>query len=448
MRGFSLVWFGQIISLMGTGMTQFALTIWAWDITGSATAMALVGVFNFAPTVILSPVAGALVDRWNRKAVMMISDLAAGLATISVLILYSTGQLQMWHLYIAGAFTGAFQAFQFPAYSAAISLMVSKDQYTRANAMLGLAESASQIGAPFLAGVLITLIRIDGIMIIDVVTFVFALAALALVSVPQPAETEEGKQARGSLLQDSVFGFRYILARPSLLGLQLTFFMANLFASFSFALLPAMILARTSSNEFILGVVQTVMGVGGVVGGVVISAWGGFKQRVHGVLLGMALSSLFGTVVMGFGQEVIVWSIGGFMSLFFIPLINGSNQGIWQAKVPPDLQGRVFGTRRLIAQITAPLAAIIAGPLADNVLEPAMQPGGSLAPILGPLLGVGDGAGMAIIFVVSGLLGVLAGLGGYAFRIIRDAEKILPDHAGLTVDQAPEVAAAPAESTL
>ena len=136
MRGFTIIWFGQLISLLGTGMTRFALTIWAYQETGSATTLALVAFFSFGPVVLLSPVAGALVDRWNRKVVVMISDLAAGTTTILLLLLYTTGNLQIWHLYVMGALAGAFESFQFPAFSAAMTMMLRKEQYGRANGLM------------------------------------------------------------------------------------------------------------------------------------------------------------------------------------------------------------------------------------------------------------------------------------------------------------------------
>ena len=150
---FTIIWIGQVISLLGTAMTGFALTIWAWQITGQATALALVGFFAFAPALLVTPFAGALVDRWNRKFVMMISDLAAIVSTIVVLLLFWTGNSQIWHLYVTGAFSGAFGAFQFPAYSAAVTTMVSKEQYGRASGMLSTAQFASNIFAPIMAAI-------------------------------------------------------------------------------------------------------------------------------------------------------------------------------------------------------------------------------------------------------------------------------------------------------
>lgn len=428
MLGFSIVWVGQLVSQLGSNLTWFALSLWAWQETGLATALALVNFFSFAPVVLLGPIAGALVDRWNRKLVMMASDLAAGLSTIVVLLLYVTGNLEIWHLYITGAFAGAFQAFQWPAYSAAITTMVRKEQYARANGMMAVAESAGMVAAPLIAGLLIVVIGIGGIMLIDIITFTFAVTTLAIVRVPQPAATEEGQQGRGSIWKESAYGFRYILQRPSLLGLQLVFLGANLTGTFYYTVVQPMILARTDSDARILGTVLSAAGIGGVAGGLVLSAWGGPKRRVHGVLIGMLLSSLLGPVVMGVGHSLPIWVIGSFFGSFFIPILNGSNQAIWQAKVAPDVQGRVFAVRRLIAQISAPLAMVLAGPMADFIFEPAMQRG-TLGNLLGDIFGTGAGSGMAVMMVLFGILGIAVALSGYLFPAVRNAEDILPDHA-------------------
>ncbi len=433
MPAFTIIWFGQMVSFLGTGMTRFALTIWAWQITGSATALALVAFFSFGPTVLMSPIAGALVDRWNRKLVMALTDLSAGLSTVAILLLYATDNLQIWHLYVAGAFAGAFESFQWPAYSAAITTMLPKEQYGRANGMMSLAQSVSEIAAPILAGILIGLISIGGVMTIDVITFVFAIATLTFVHIPQPVTTAEGREGRGSLWQESAYGFRYILKRPSLLGLQLIFTAINLLGSFAFGVMRPMILARTGDNAQVLGTVLSISGIGGVVGGLAMSAWGGPKPRVHGVLVGMVLASLLGDLLIGLGRTLPVWTVAAFSFGFLLPIINGSNQAIWQAKVAPDVQGRVFAVRRLIAQISSPLALLIAGPLADYVLEPMMQPAGALASVFGGLLGTGPGAGMALMMVLSGLLGAAIGLSGYLFPAIRDVETILPDHDAVAI---------------
>lgn len=432
MRVFLLVVVGQVFSLLGSGMTGFALPIWAFLQTGQATTLALAALFYFAPTVLFSPVAGALVDRWNRKLTMMLSDLAQGLTTVAMLPLFVTGNLQIWHWYIAGSVAGTFAAFHFPAYSAAVTTMVSKAQYGRASGLLSVAESISGIFAPATAAAIIGFLGITAgvptIMLIDIVTFSIAIGILLAVRIPQPPRTETGPRPRGSLLRESVYGFRFIAARRSLLGLQLVFFCINLVGTLGFTLVAPMVLARTGGDPIPLGSVQSVGALGGVLGGIAMSSWGGPKRRVHGVLGGMAIEGILGSVLMGVGQGLVFWAAAAFCAAFFIPIINGSNQAIWQAKVPPEIQGRVFAARRLIAQITIPIAMGIAGPLADLSFEPAMRPAGALSGTFGFLVGVGPGSGMGLILVLSGIVGTCVGLGAYSVRAIRDAETLLPDH--------------------
>ncbi len=430
MPGFTIIWVGQLISLVGSAMTMFALTFWAWQLTGKATALAMMGFFGFAPAIIVSPFAGALVDRWNRKLVMMLSDLATGMSTIIIFILYSMSVLQIWHLYVLGAFASVFQAFQWPAYSAAISTMLPKKHYGRANGMISMAEAGSGILAPVIAGVLLAAFNghITPILIIDIVTFSAAIGSLLVVPIPQPKRSSAGAAGSGSLLSEAGYGFRYILARPSLLGLQLVFFAVNLAGAFQFTLLNPMILARTNSSAEAMGTVQSAFGIGGLIGGLLLSVWGGPKRKVHGVLIGMMLTSFFGGVVMGLGQTTAVWAAAAFGTMFVLPVLNGSNQAIWQAKVPPDVQGRVFSVRRLIAQISSPLAIIAVGPLADYVFEPRLAADGAWAGVFGSWVGTGPGAGIALMMVISGVVGIGVGLGGYLFKAVRDAETLIPDH--------------------
>jgi len=430
---FTLVWFGQAVSLLGSAMSWFAFSIWAWQVTGQATTLALVEFFAFGPTLLLSPLAGALVDRWDRKLVMMLSDLAVGLGTVAVLLLYVTGNLQIWHLYVIGVLVGAFQAFQFPAYSAAVTMLLPKEQYARAEGMIGLAGSAAGIFGPLFAAALLGVIGFAGIMLIDLATLALALVTLLLVRVPRPAVTEAGRARRGSLWRESAYGFRYIFERRSLSALLLFFAVGNLFEALGFALVTPMILARTGNDEMVLGSVQSAGAIGGAIGGGLLIAWGGPRRRIHGVLAGWALANLMGLAVMGLGHGLAIWALGSFCAQFFTPLVNGSDQAIWQSKVAPDVQGRVFATRLLLAQITMPLGMVLAGPLADLVFEPAMMPGGSLAALFDWLTGAGPGAGMSLVLVCVGLLGALINLGGYAFHVVRNAEDILPDYDGASV---------------
>lgn len=428
MLGFTLIWIGQAFSLLGTSMTSFALTVWAWQTTGQATALSLVGFFNFLPLLLTTPIAGVIVDRSNRKRVMIMSDLAAGLPTVAILLLYVSGNLQIWHLYITGAIMGVFQAFHFPAYSAATTMMIPKEQYARASGMLATAEAAAGIFAPIGAAILMGFTGILGVFVTDMLTLTMAISMLLFVRVPQPSLTEAGHKGVGSIWSESLYGFKYIFQRPSLLGLQLILFFNNLLSSCGMVLFSPMVLSRTQNDTIILGSVMSVGGIGGLAGGLTLTIWGGPKRRIHGVLIGNLLISLLGWFIVGLGNSWYVWSLAAFLGFFFMPILNGANQAIWQSKVPPDVQGRVFASRRFIAQVSMPLGTLLGGPLADWFFEPAMMPGGTLTPIFGGLIGTGPGVGMSLMLMLIGVLGVFTSLAGYSFHAIRKAEDILPDY--------------------
>lgn len=433
MATFLPIWFGQAISLLSSSMVGFGLSIWAWEKTGQATALAMTAFFYTGATMLASPLAGALVDRWNRKVVMALSDLAAAASTAVLLALFLSGRLEIWHIYAANAFSGFFQAFQWPAYSAAITLIVPKKHYARTSAMMTLAESAGFMLAPILAAVLLRAVGLSIVLTIDVVIAGLAAAIVLVLRIPQPKTTAAGLEGRGTLWKESWYGFRYIWERPGLLGLQVVFFSGNLLSMLGFSLQTPLLMSRTAGDVLAVGSVQSAIGVGTLLGSLVLSAWGGFRKKVHGVLLGWAVSNLLGMLIFGLGRTVSFWAITGFVFGFVTPVIDASNQAIWQSKVAPDVQGRVFSARRLIAQVSQPLALLAAGPLADRVFEPAMRSESGLSRALGWLVGVGPGTGMALIMVCCGVLGVAAGLAGYAFRPLRDVETTLPDHDEMAV---------------
>lgn len=308
--------------------------------------------------------------------------------------------------------------------------MIPKEQYTRASGMMSLAEWGTGIFAPILASALIGLIGIGGIMMIDLTTLSIAIVTLLIVAIPKQTRTLDANGPQPSLLQDSMFGFKYIFTRPSLLGLQLVFFFGNLLSSFYGTLSNPTVLASTNDNTLILGSVQSVAAAGGVLGSLFITAWGGPKRKVNGVFIGWILSGLLGSTIFGFGGRwLTMWYIASFFGSFWGPVINSSNQAIWQSKVSPEIQGRVFSVRRIIAQITSPLGALLAGQLADNVFEPAMKVSDSaLAQIFGPIFLTQPGSGMSAIITISGLLTIAVGLAAYAFPKVRNVETLLPDH--------------------
>ena len=427
MTAFFVIWLGQFVSVAGSFMTSFALGIWAWEKTGSAQALALVGVFTYAPLIIVTPLVGVLVDRWNRKLVMMLSDLGAVLASITVFILFITGRLEIWHIYATTAFASAFQAFQWPAYSATVTLMVPKKHYSRASGMISMVESASNIVGPVLAGSLIGVVGLRGILIIDILTFFVAIFTLLIVIIPQPV-VEKTKTSFKKILKDMTFGFKYIFTRPGLLGLQMVFFAANFMTVIGWAVINPMVLARTGDAQ-ILGFVQSFAAVGGLVGGVFLAIWGGPKQLVSGILLGWILNGILGRFLMGITEQPWMWMVSVFLLAFFMPTVNGCSQAIWQKKVLPDQQGRVFSVRRFIAQITVPISMGFSGWLADSVFEPAFQTSdGWGTRLFGSLVGSGPGAGMSLMIAMSGVLVAAVAIIGTFFQSIRDVETDLPDY--------------------
>jgi MFS transporter, DHA3 family, macrolide efflux protein len=433
MTAFLVIWIGQVVSILASSMSHFGLTIWMYQQTESATAMGLMQVFFITPFLVMSPFAGVLVDRHSRKLMMMLSDFAAVIATGGIFLLLTLGHLEFWHLYVAAALNGLGNTFQWPAYSAAISTMIPKEQLGRANGLMGLMEAGPGVVAPILAGALLPVIGLNGLLSIDIATFFVAVGTLAVVHIPRPSQSEEGRQAQGNMLKEAAFGFRYIFARPSLLGLQLVFFAANLFSGIVNTVFSPMILARTGQDTIIFGTVATVGAIGMVLGSVIMSSWGGFRRRVHGVLGGWIYSGLM-TTILGLRFGLPVWLAGSLLGgTLVVSLINASNQAIWQSKVAPDLQGRVFSSRRLIAWFTNPISPIIGGVLADFVLEPAMQSEGVLAQTFGWLVGTGPGAGMGLLIIGCGLSVALIGTIGYFIPAIRDVEDRLPDHDAVPV---------------
>ena len=428
MRAFYVLWAGQFVSIFATRMTQFAITLWAWDLTGTATGLVLVGVAAFAPKVILGPFAGTLIDRWNRKLVLALSDAGAAVATAILLVLFATGQAQIWHLYLTGALSGAFSAFQYPAYSAVVATMVPKEQFARVNGMRAVVGSASGIGAPLLAGALLALVQIPTILILDLVTFGAAFGTLLIVHIPQPAQSQEGQAGRGSILRETGQGLRYILARRSLTAIFLLFTLSNIHAAFGYPMMTPMVLAKTGDDSVILGLVQSAGSVGFLAGGLLMSLWGGPKRRIHAINISFILWGLVGAFVFGPAWTLPWWMVGSFSMAIFNPIVNSAYIAILQSKVAPDLQGRIFGLEDTISTVSWPLGQLAAGMLADNLFEPAMAPGGGLAGTLGPIFGTGPGAGMGVLIVIGGILAIGNGTLGYLVRPIRDIEELMPDH--------------------
>lgn len=402
MRGFIIIWFGQIISLIGSAMTWFAFTIWAWDKTGKASALATISFFAFLPTVLFSPVAGAFVDRWNRKWVMLLSDLATALGTLTIFLIYTFGDLQVWHIYVVSILAGFFTAFQYPAYAAAVTTMLSKEDYARAEGMLGSARALSGILAPIFAAALLGIVGFSGVMLIDLATFLFAFVTLILIRISQPEQTELGLQSRGKLWHEIQFGFRYIKTKDGLRALTVLFMLTGVFLAIGATLMAPLVLSRTGNSESALATVQSTGAVGGIVGGVVLSLWGGTKRRIHTILIGGIGACLLGILWLGASATILLWAIGSFFFAFFEPFVEGGNIAIWQTKVPVDVQGRVFSARHLLVQVPYLVGVLVSGYLAEA---------GSIP----------------LVLVIAGVFGGALFLAGYAYQDLRDVETTLVD---------------------
>lgn len=432
---------GQMLSILCTGMSQFGLTIWLYQQTHSATRLGLMAIFNTIPIVAFSPLAGTLIDRHNRKLMMMVSDLAAVVATGGVLVLFAAGRLEVWHLYASAVLRGTGSSFAGPAFSAAISTMVRKEQLGRVNGLMSLMGAGPGVVAPLLAGTLLPVIGLAWILTTDVVTFFIAITALALVTIPRPMQTEEGQKSRENLIKEATFGLHYILEKPSLRGLQLVFLLGNLFTgTFSIVLAP-MVLARTQQNSILLGTVDTVGMIGAVAGGALMSAWGGFKRRIFGILGGWFILGGAGVMLIGTKYGLPGWALGLAIVSLSSAVIDAHSEAIWQSKVAPDLQGRVFSTRLMLSYLTFPLAPLLGGTLSDYVFEPAMHNGGWLPGAAGWLVGNGPGAGTSLLIFLCGVCIVILASAAGSIPTIRDVETLLPDRVAIPEKTSPDTTA-------
>jgi MFS family permease len=429
MRAFLIIWIGQLISLVGSQLTGFALGVWVYDLTHSVSLLALTQIAGQAPYVFLSPLAGVLTDRWNRRTVMIISDIGAGLVVLTTAILFNTNQLQPWMVIPINICMATFGVLMWPAYTSAITVLVPKKHYGRANGFAQLGEALPQIAGPAIAGALYVIIRLGNMALIDAVTYFVAVTLMLLfVRIPNPQRTETGQQAKGSVWEEMKFGWTYIVARKGLLSLLMFFMAINFVAGVMNPLIMPLILDNWKAD--VLGYLSTIMGVGMLAGTLLMSAWGGGKNKINTLLGASAVSALFLTAV-GLRASIPLLAVCGFGFMFTMPLMNASSQAIWQAKVAPDVQGRVFAMRRTIAWSSQIIAPLLAAPLADYVFRPAMAEGGALAPILGPIFGVGASRGVGLLISILGLLTLVISIVAFVTPAIRNVDRDIPDHAPL-----------------
>jgi DHA3 family macrolide efflux protein-like MFS transporter len=411
---FFLIWAGQVVSILGSSLSWFALGVWIYQKTGSASQFALVALCSALPQMLVSPFAGVLVDRYNRRLVMAFADGGAAFCTLALVGLFLSGHIQIWHIYLLTACSAACNAVQAPAYSALVASTMKREQLGRVNGLLQFGQGLAEILAPTIAGMLVLTIRVPGVLAIDLATFCFAVFTLFIARFngqdAAPHAPISAEAAPSHWLVNLKVGWQSLRAQPGLVNLlryqTLFSFLWSLFG----VLVVPMILGF--SNPKGLGLVLTLAGAGLLTGSLVLSAWGGPKRRLTGVLV-FELVSALAFCLMGSRPLLLLVVAAAFMAHFTLAFVSGLNEAIWQSQVEKAVQGRVFALKQAAVKAATLLAYLVAGGLADRVLEPLLRPGGAWSSSLGTWFGVGPGRGLAALFFLIGLVKAAAVLAVY-----------------------------------
>jgi MFS transporter, DHA3 family, macrolide efflux protein len=429
MQTFFIVWAGQVISLLGTKLTEFALGFWILDQTyqdnGTITQFALTILFMYLPKVIISPLAGVLVDRWNRRFTMIMSDLGTGLVTIAILSLVWTDNLAVWQIYLALIASSSLNAFQQPAYTASIAQLVPPKNLIRANGMVQASFAIAKIASPAIAGILLHHFSLKTILCIDASTFVIAILTLVSVKFPDVKRfARKRNKVLNQVVADAVAGWNYIVLRPGLV--RLVCFIAISYFTMGMIEVVLWPLLYQPGSTAELGFVLSVGGCGMLVGSVLMSLWSGPRNRVQAIICFVGLQGLI-VLVGGLKISPVVLAFGIFGYLFSQPIIVSCNQAIWQSKVPTRLQGRVFALQQTLERSLAICAYLLAGPLVDNVLNPLMAEGGIVAQVIGKVINTGMGQGVTLLLVILGVINLMVVAIAYREPRLRHLEQELPD---------------------
>ncbi len=400
---FFTIWGGQALSLLGSRLVQFALVWWLTKTTGSATVLALAGMMAYVPVVFLGPFAGALVDRWSRRRVMVFADTSIALATAILAVLFATGNALVPLVYGLMFVRAVGGAFHWPAMQAATALMVPKEHLTR---VAGLNQTLHGLGlvlSPPLGALLLELIDVQGVLAIDVVTWAVAVTPLLFIRIPEPAESP-AEAAGTSVLTGLREGLRFVVRWRGVVLLIGALALMNFVVNPAFVLLPLYVTRVLDGGALHLGGLQAVFGIGFVLGGLLLSAWGGLRRRIVTALLAIALMGV-GIVVMGIAPHGWLYLVGGALLVVGLmePVATGSIVGTLQASIPEGMQGRAFALLGSATQAVVPLGLALAGPLSDRF-------------------------GIQLWFVIGGIAYLFVGFGSFLspsiLRIEVDGERI------------------------
>jgi len=430
MKGLFIIWLGQMVSGIATATAFYSLPFWISEKTGgSGTALAAWESFFFAAYLCFVLFALFFIDRYPRKTMMLVYDFLLLSATAILLVLETSGSLKVWHIYLNAIVQGVGYAFRLPTYSSVITILVPRREYVRANGMLSLLYDTPEIFGPWLAALFFPVLGLKGTLAINLLSFVISIGALLFVDIPLTPNTDEGDISHTGLFKEAMYGIKYIMRRPGLLGVQLIFFFGNIFSGIALSVtaLYTMIALRTGGNVELAGSIQSAGAWAAAVAALALSIFGGLKRPVRAILLGWILSSLFGLTLLGIGQVLLIWVIAKVIDSLFNPVVDVAVNKFIQLKVPPDIQGRVFAASDFITQVPFLFTPLLAGYFGDKFFEPAMREGGTLVNTFSWLVGTGPGAGYGLMIFLCGIGGTLVGLWGYLSPSIRNADQIMPD---------------------
>ena len=416
----------QTISQIGSNMSFLAVGIYLYQQTGQATPLVTLSMFLLLPRILAGGVAGVLADRYDRRMLMITGDIGAAIGLLGLVISVSSGNFQIWHVYATAMWQALFSTLQRPAFEASVSQLVPDALRHRANAVLQMSGPAALLLSSALTGLLYTTIGVSGIFMIDLASFLIAVTTTLLVHIPAPPRSESTEQTRGNLLKEWGAGIQFLWSRRPLLIIMVQVALFGLFISSSFALMTPYVLARTGSEPMI-GVLNAILSVGGVVGAVLIGCWGGFKRRIDTIMTAMILV-IVATILFGTNQPPIIMGATLFIAMMGVAGANTIWMTLVQSKIPGDMQGRVFAIITQSAMVLTPLGYLLVGPLADQVLTPLASSPTWTEGAPGRLLGVGAAGGMGAVFTISGGMALIATLITYTLPSVRRMEARLPTY--------------------
>jgi DHA3 family macrolide efflux protein-like MFS transporter len=364
---FFTFWTGQALSLFGTHLVQFALVWWLTETTGSATVLATATLVALLPNVFLAPIAGVLVDRWNRRLIMIASDGAVALATVALAVLFALDVVQIWHVYVALFVRAATGTFQFPAAQASTSLMVPPEQLARVAGLNQMLQGAMIIIAPPVGALLLGLLPMQGVLAVDIVTAVLAVATLVVIAIPQPVRAADSAKAPSFWMQMRD-GLRYTWGWPGLMAILVMATAINFFLTAAVSLLPILVTKHFGGEAMHLAALSSAYGIGIIAGGMALGVWGGFRRRMLTSLTGLIGLGL-GFVLLGVTPATMFWMAltSTVLTAVMSAMTNGPLMAVLQTTVAPELQGRVFTLMASMATAISPLGLAVAGPVADRL---------------------------------------------------------------------------------